>query len=424
MKSGMTRQLVSAVLLAALLLALSGCGAKSETAADSAPPEKNLTLETKQNDAPTQEQAQPVEKPEKPKNKKPLRGGETKASEKPAVQEASDLQTDASLLDLRAQMDSTGGAYLHFAAAYLGYVGGLFDDGFDAGFPQWLAESSPRLLKTYPFISEIDAAHIIGGAGHLYCIVPHDESASLAVNRIHWDVDAMDYVQDEVVYRAESGEPILLFANLDGNEYGADTEVTVVSENGLSCTWYPTWDIEDKLFLSWDESGAPCVLDFTVYADIGVGAFGEWMANGWLGPTALGLAGSADMGGQMWTAGAMTQDGRTAYFTLSFYPGDETGGQVDFDWFFDGQTALEEQWSGWWTIQTVLDQPSSVTLDLTRVGGMNYDTVDGPYYFSETYPVMIAPSGESMILAAGEHGIALPGMADSMLYLEFLLAMG
>ena len=165
-------------------------------------------------------------------------------------------------------------------------------------------------------------------------------------------------------------------------------------------------------------------MDFTVYADIGVGDFGEWMTNGWLGPTALGLSGSADMGGQMWTAGAMTQDGRAAYFTLTFYPGDETGGQADLNWYYDGQGEYEELWSGFWTIQTELDQPSSVTLDLTRVGGANYDTVDGPYYFSETYPVMIAPSGESLMIAAGEHGIALPGMAESMLYLEFLLAMG
>ena len=420
MKGRIFRQLVSAMLLAALLLTLTGCGAKSESAADSASSEKKLALETKQQTPAAQEQAAPAEKPEKPAKKKTPRSDEAQDPAKTAAQEASNLKTDASLLELRTQMDSGDGAYVHFAAAYLGYVGGLFDEGFEKGFPKWLEETNPRLLETYPFISKIDAAHIIGGAGHLYCVVPHDENASVAVNRIHWDGDAMDYVQDEVIYRMESGEPILLFANLDGNEYAADTDVTIVSENGLVCSWYPTWDIEDKLSLAWNDAGEPCTLDFTVYADIGAGAFGDWLANGWLGPTALGLAGSADMGGQMWTAGAMTQDGRAAYFTLSFYP----DGAVDFDWFFDGQTELEEQWSGWWTIQTAIDQPSYVTLELSRVGGANYDTVDGPYYFSETYPVMIAPSGESLVVAAGEHGIALPGMAESMLYLEFLLAMG
>lgn len=421
MKGRNFRRLVSAILLAALLLTLTGCGAKSETAADSASSDKRLALETKQEDASAQEQTVPTEKPGK---KQPLRGEQAHKPVETSAQESADLQTDASLLDLRAQMDAMDGAYVHFAAAYLGYVGGLFDEGFEKGFPKWLEETNPRQLEQNPFLRKIDENHIIGRAGHLYCIVPHDENASVAVNRIHWDPDAMDYVQDEVVYRMESGEPILLFANLDGNEYGADTEVTIVSENGLVCSWYPTWDIEDKISLPLDDSGSPCALDFTAYADIGVGEFGEWMANGWLGPTALGIAGEPDMGGQMWTAGAMTQDGRAAYFTLTFYPGDETGGQADLNWYYDGQSEYEELWSGFWTIQTELDQPSSVTLDLTRVGGANYDTVDGPYYFSETYPVMIAPSGESLMIAAGEHGIALPGMAESMLYLEFLLAMG
>ena len=410
------RQLVSAVLLAALLLTLTGCGAEPEIMPESASPDAQEAIEVRTEASEPAPKAPDTKK--KPEKKPSLHGGEAEHTAQPAAQD------DTSLLNLRARMDSGDGTYMHFAAAYLGYVGGLFDEGFEKGFPKWLAETNPRQLEQNPFLREIDENHIIGGAGHLYCIVPHDENASVAVNRIHWDADAMDYVQDEVIYRMESGEPLLLFANLDGNEYAADTEVTIVSENGLSCTWYPTWDIEDKVTLAWDESGTPCALDFTVYADIGVGDFGEWMANGWLGPTALGLAGDADMGGQMWTVQSMTQDGSAAYFMLTFYPGDETGGQVDFDWFYDGQSDYEEMWSGFWTIQTELDQPSYVTLDLTRVGGMNYDTVDGPVYLSETYPMIVAPSGESMVVAAGDHGIALPGMADSMLYIEFLLAMG
>ncbi len=38
-------------------------------------------------------------------------------------------------------------------------------------FPYWLLETNAALLLEYPFIAEIDAEHIIGGAGHLYCIV-------------------------------------------------------------------------------------------------------------------------------------------------------------------------------------------------------------------------------------------------------------
>ena len=54
-----------------------------------------------------------------------------------------------------------------FGAAYLGYVGGLFDEGFEAGFPAWLWETNEAMLHEYSFIAEIDEEHIIGGAGHL-----------------------------------------------------------------------------------------------------------------------------------------------------------------------------------------------------------------------------------------------------------------
>ena len=117
MKGRNFRRLVSAILLAALLLTLTGCGAKSETAADSASSDKRLALETKQEDASAQEQTVPTEKPGK---KQPLRGEQAHKPVETSAQESADLQTDASLLDLRAQMDAMDGAYVHFAAAYLG----------------------------------------------------------------------------------------------------------------------------------------------------------------------------------------------------------------------------------------------------------------------------------------------------------------
>ena len=77
-----------------------------------------------------------------------------------------------SLLWLRDKIDFS---QTMFGMAYLGYVGGLFEEGFEAGFSAWLWETNAALLLEYPFIAEIDAEHIIGGAGHLYCIVPVDE---------------------------------------------------------------------------------------------------------------------------------------------------------------------------------------------------------------------------------------------------------
>ena len=106
-----------------------------------------------------------------------------------------------------------------FGAAYLGYVGGLFDEGFEEGFPAWLWETNEAMLLKYPFIAEIDEEHIIGGAGHLYCIVPVDENATVAINRVQWNEATRTDEVTEVLYRSESGEPVLLFANLDGVAY-------------------------------------------------------------------------------------------------------------------------------------------------------------------------------------------------------------
>ena len=45
-------------------------------------------------------------------------------------------------------------------------------------------------------------------------------------------------------------------------------------------------------------------------------------------------------------------------------------------------------------------------------------------YLSETYLAMISPSGESLIIAAGENGLLLPFLTDSMLLIELLLSCG
>lgn len=95
-----------------------------------------------------------------------------------------------------------------FGAAYLGCVGGLFEEGFAAGFPAWLRETNEAMLSRYPFIAEIDENHIAGGAGHLYCIVPVDENATVSINRMLWNDEKEINEISEVLYRSETGEPV------------------------------------------------------------------------------------------------------------------------------------------------------------------------------------------------------------------------
>ena len=162
------------------------------------------------------------------------------------------------------------------------------------------------------------------------------------------------------------------------------------------------------------ETGAYHSWDFTEYtwqsAPEGLGA---WLADGWCGPTALGLAGS-EGGGISWCVPTTVRETSDyGFFTLTFYPGDETGGTVDLDWSYEGQEDLVEQWSGFWTIETAIDMPSYVTIELSLVGGSAYDSYDGPAFICETYPVLISPSGEELMIAAGANGICLPFLSQS-----------
>lgn len=69
-----------------------------------------------------------------------------------------------------------------------------------------------------------------------------------------------------------------------------------------------------------------------------------------------------------------------------------------------------------WTLETENDQPSRLTLSLSLVGGTNYDTTDGPVYMSETYPILISPSGTELLIGKGENGILLPFASSNMTF--------
>ena len=301
-----------------------------------------------------------------------------------------------------------------FGAAYLGYVGGLSEDGFAAGFSGWLWETNEAMLREYPFIAEIDENHIIGSAGHLYCIVPVDGNATVAINRVQWNEKTQTDEVVEVLYRSETGEPVLLFANLDGVAYEADTQVFITDNSGNTCEWDPSLDAMSHLAPCTSEAGDYLSFDFTEYAWYNAPSeFAGRLSDGWSGMTALGLAGSQSTGMGWITETMVGETSRYAYFSLRFYLEDETGGSVDLEWAYEDSDDFDEIWSGFWAIQTIPDGPSYVTLSLSLVGGNSYGVTDGPMYLRETYPLLISPSGTELLVGAGESGVCLPFMSQS-----------
>ena len=404
-----THQQVLALLLAlALLLSLCACGQNTQTEPD----EPKISTDTADLPAKADKNA-PENQPEEAISQSGMsdRTSRDEAMATPPAQYAFSQEAETSLEWLRDRIDFPT---TRFGAAYLGYVGGLFEEGFEAGFPSWLLETNEAMLLEYPFIAEIDEEHIIGGAGHLYCIVPVDENATVAINRVRWNEKTHTDEVTEVLYRSESGEPVLLFANLDGIAYEADTQVFITDNSGNTCEWYPSLDAMSYLAPCISEAGDYLSFDFTEYAYYDAPSeFADWLSDGWSGMTALGLAGSQSAGLNWITETTVGETGRYAYFSLRFYPEDEAGGAVDLEWTYKGSDDTEEMWSGFWTIQTIQDGPSYVTLSLSLVGGKNYGVTDGPMYLCETYPLLISPSGTELLVGAGESGICLPFMSQS-----------
>ena len=328
-----------------------------------------------------------------------------------SAQDAFSQEAETSLGWLRDRMNFP---MTMFGAAYLGYVGGLSEDGFAAGFSGWLWETNEAMLREYPFIAEIDENHIIGRAGHLYCIVPVDGNATVAINRVQWNEKTQTDEVVEVLYRSETGEPVLLFANLDGVAYEADTQVFITDTSGNICEWDPSLDAMSHLAPCTSEAGDYLSFDFTEYAWYNAPSeFAGRLSDGWSGMTAVGLAGSQSTGMGWITETMVGETSRYAYFSLRFYLEDETGGSVDLEWAYEDSDDFDEIWSGFWAIQTIPDGPSYVTLSLSLVGGNSYGATDGPMYLHETYPLLISPSGTELLVGAGESGVCLPFMSQS-----------
>lgn len=167
-----------------------------------------------------------------------------------------------------------------FGAAYLGYVDGLFEEEFEADSSGWLWANSEVMMLAYPFIAELDKNHIIGNAGFLYCIVPVDENATVTINRVQWNQRTKTDEITEILYRSESGEPVLLFANLDGVAYEADTQVLITDNNGNTCEWYPSFDAMSYLAPCLSETGDSLLYDFTEYTHDVPSEHGEWLEDG------------------------------------------------------------------------------------------------------------------------------------------------
>lgn len=257
-----------------------------------------------------------------------------------------------------------------FAAAFLG----RWEPGQNLSLREWLRNGSPLRMEQFPFLEEIPPERVLGEkTGEVYCLVPRDETASLAVNRVHWKPVGNGTAPEvaEVLYRSESGEPVVVFCPWEEPPGDPEIQVVLTAPGSEPVTWYPMVDLYGTIFLPENEDGLPLAMDFT--------HFGEF-DTAWLAPTEAGLSDTS------WALGSWA----LGSWALELKPGgkaflyEEVGAERE--------VVLRE--SGTWGMEN-----GQLRLSLSQTGD---------------YPVRISPSGERLFVQAAQDGISPPFFAEDM----------
>ncbi len=211
-----------------------------------------------------------------------------------------DPDSEAALVSVRQSMIET--TYL-FAAYYIGIT-----ETVEPVEPiAWMQEKVPGLCSNLPFLTAIPASRVLGEKyGELYCIVPRDENASVAVNTLD---EAGNVTQ--TLYRSESGEPLLVFCNRSGT--GPDTQISIVGEDGGVAVWSP--GLDEKLFLDecLDADGGNVMMDCTPYTEILQEQYDALKDGFWVLPEA------ADLIGTSWQSFDYLSDGTELSYSIDFF---------------------------------------------------------------------------------------------------------
>ncbi len=325
-----------------------------------------------------------------------LQLGTTKTDPNSAAHTFSE-EAQQALDDLRARQNGE-----LFAAAYLGYR----EEGDTSDLTAWLHNEVPALAASMPFLPEIPEENIIGDHGDLYCIVPLDAAADLTVDRVAWTTSGNGSAPEftEELYRSESAEPILVYANY--GDWRDETDVVVrASDGGTAVEWFPLIDFETGgVNVPVDGNGADLVLDFShLYEEdwMDIPAFSdadydvesepseEYDPDAeWLPPTDMGLANTTWYSDNGWV--------------LEFGSGNMILYQPVAG---EGNATLSPYYQGsWWM------EGDSLCL--------------GVYDGNCPFPLLISPSGEQMVIMQADDGSVLPFFAPGQTTCGMTLSYG
>ena len=222
----------------------------------------------------------------------------------PATELTGKTAADASLNSLRQAMVGTPQL---FAVAYFG-----FQNNWDSDIPvdplEAMQKNAYWLCQDLPFLLEIPEDRVIGEGGDLFCIVPLDEQATVAVSKGIWDDKNGEYIYEDSLYYSESGAPILLWCNTD---WEPDTQVYINGPSG-EVFWYPGTDDNGCATPLCNDNGDSLFYDFSLYRDLLMARHSGMKDSGWAMPTKESLICTT------WSWCGFLKDGRDVSYRVTF----------------------------------------------------------------------------------------------------------
>jgi hypothetical protein len=185
----------------------------------------------------------------------------TQTTESTQATENTQETDDSAAASLVAFRQALVGTPQQFAVAYFGYA--LPDGNMPANPYAVMEGAAPQLCDDLPFLQQIPEQNILGTDGHLFCIVPADENATVSVNRSLWDEATETYGEETVLYRSEKGDPILLMTT--NTAWCMETEVIITDSSGEVTIWYPFIDEDNRIAPLCDDNGESLYYDFSPY---------------------------------------------------------------------------------------------------------------------------------------------------------------
>ena len=384
----MIRRLAAAFLSLLLLLSLAACGGKGSEQ------QQDNSAEPSEGSVKQSEDSGQVETDSKLPHDHTSKGNKGESDTPPASPAPADNEQVQAALDwLRACMDNA--PQIALAAAYLGYREA--DDPTPLG--DWMWVNSPALMEEMPFILTIPEDRILGaGYGDLYCLVPRDDNTTLAVNHVTWKSTWNSGVcpeVDEVLYRDEYAQPVLVFVGYEEFRDEPDVGIHAIAGNGAQVEWYPFLDVESgDMPIPTGVDYSPLILDFTRFGDItGLDYWSdsdEWDPAGddwWLPPTDEGLADSQWFCGEGWYMDLGRGNCDPDYAGIADLYYQSADGQ-EYQLFYSGVWRMEDD---------------CLRLELSAGVGTSA---------SGSFPVLIDPSGDHLYIQQSRDGYTCPPFFD------------